>query len=546
MAGTPSRRTWTALLLERPLPWFLLLQFGLLFHNLDLLPIWGDEQFTLDVVRQPWAAIPPILQADIHPPIYYFLARLWTQLPWPGSGIAELRALSATICLVATVAVDFLWLRNTSKTTRLWFLTLWCLSPSLLMYSRMGRSYSLQLLVSVVAIHFALRFLDEPSSRRRLLTYALAAGTLLYTHYLPGLAVAGATALMLAWRWIRQRDFLKPLLISNALVALLYLPWVATLAESVSRVSSAEPYWLMQNVALETAVKLAYWFTSFTFGEAFPTWAIALGVVLGPWVLWLLRHGIMPQRLLHRQSRRPPWLPLVSVVALIGYLGATAWVTFAFVGARLLFVLPFYLLLLLAGRERKPRAGTVICTGLLVVSLGSLTSYFNKQGFLNQGYLVPFGEIARYVRDHSTGSDTPSRGTSTTGALMLVEGYNTDPSPLLAALDGDIETIKIRGEPTETLASKRVNERRFDTIWYLRNTHDISPGGVISRIESEAAAHYDGTEHLFVPYSTADRWMARLLGWPPQAHHYRLTEFRKPHAGAPEETAPQQPNQEKP
>ena len=159
MAGTPRNGAWIAALLERPLPWFLLLQFGLLFHNLDLLPIWGDEQFTLNVVRQPWAAIPPILQADIHPPIYFFLARLWTQLPWPGSDIAQLRALSATICLLSTVVVDSLWVRDTSKTTRLWFLALWCFSPTLLMYSRMGRSYSLQLLVSVLTIHFAVRFM---------------------------------------------------------------------------------------------------------------------------------------------------------------------------------------------------------------------------------------------------------------------------------------------------------------------------------------------------------------------------------------------------
>ena len=75
---------------------------------------------------------------------------------------------------------------------------------------------------------------------------------------------------------------------------------------------------------------------------------------------------------------------------------------------------------------------------------------------------------------------------------------------------------------------KLVNEQHFHTLWYLRNTHDISPGGVISRIESDAAAHYHGQEHLFVPYSTADQWMARLLGWPPRTHHYRLTEFRKP------------------
>jgi hypothetical protein len=284
----------------------------------------------------------------------------------------------------------------------------------------------------------------------------------------------------------------------------------------MSRVSRAEPYWLVQNFVLETAIKLTYWFTSFTFGEVFPAWAILLGTVVGPGALWLLWHGLK----LSRQDAKPwhpPWLALVAVIAVIGYLGATAWVTFAFVGARLLFIFPFYLLLLLAGRERKPRVGTVICTGLIVVSLGSLTAYFSKEGFLNQGYLVPFGEIARRVREHSSGN-----------ALMLVEGYNTDPSPLLAALAGHIEMIKIRGESTETLAAQYVNERRHDTIWYLRNTHDISPDGVVARIESEAAAHHEAEEHLFVPYSSADRWVAHLLRWPPETHHYRLTEFRKP------------------
>ena len=511
MVGTPRPGAWAAALVERPLPWFLLVQFGLLFHNLDLLPIWGDEQFTLDVINRPWAEIPPILQADIHPPVYFFLARLWVQLPWPGSGIAELRALSALICLISTVVIDALWLRRTAQSTRLWFLALWCLSPTLLMYSRMGRSYSLQLLVAALTVHFALRFLAEPSSRGRLLVYSLMSGSLLYTHYLPGLSVVGATALMLGLRWVRQRrgEILRAFVVSHMLVALLYLPWVATLGEVLSRVSRAEPYWLIQDFALETAVKLAYWFTSFTFGEAFPVWAILLGLAVGPAVVWLLWQG----------TKAPaPWLPLASLVALIAYLGATAWVTFAFVGARLLFVLPFYLLWLLAGRERRPVAGNVICAGMLAVSVGSLTSYFGKEGFLNQGYLVPFGAIARSVQEKSTRS----------ASLMLVEGYNTDPSPLLAALEGKVQCIKIRGEPAEALASKHIREEQFETIWYLRNTHDISPGGVISRLESEAAERYEGKEHLFVPYSAADRWGARLLGWPAQTHHYRLTEFRKP------------------
>ena len=511
MAGIPGASAWRAALLERPLLCFLPVQCGLLFYNLDLLPIWGDEQFTLHVTAKPWAAIPPLLQPDIHPPAYYFLARLWIQLPWPGSDIAQLRALSALLCLGATVVVHAFWLRGAAGASRLWFSALWCLSPTLLMYSRMARSYSLQLLMATLGIHCALRLIARPSSRGRVLAYALAAAGLLYTHYLPAISVIGATALTLAWRWVRRKrsEFLRALLVSHAIAALLYLPWAGTFAYALSRVSQSEPYWLVQNFALETAVKLAYWFTAFTFGEAFPPWAIFLGAALGPAVLWLLRQGV--------KAPAAPWLPLAALAALIGYLGAASWVSFPFMGARLLFMLPFYLPALIAGRERSPLAGNAVCAGLLVVSLGSLSAYFGKQGFLNQGYLVPFDAMARRIEEKSPRSD----------ALLLADGYNTDPSPLLAALDGRLERLTIYGEQSETLAAKHIREERFETVWYLRNTHDSSPGNVVTRLERQAAERYAGEEHLFAPYAAANRWAARLLGRPPRTHHYRLTEFRK-------------------
>ena len=233
------------------------------------------------------------------------------------------------------------------------------------------------------------------------------------------------------------------------------------------------------------------------------------------------------------------------MAAAIGYLGAAAWVSFPFMGARLLFVLPFYLLALLAGRERRPLAGNAVCAGILLASLGSLSAYFGKEGFLNQGYLVPFGEMARRIQEKSTRSD----------ALLLADGYNTDPlpllaalgqkvftlhpairdntdsSPLLVALEGRLKCVILRDEQAEELAAKYIREERFDTIWHLRNTNDISPGSIVTRLESEAAERYSGTERLFVPYSTADRWAARLLGRAPQTHHYRLTEFRKTEQG---------------
>ena len=90
-------------LLRHPLPFFLLLQAGLLFYRIDLLPVWGDEQFTLNLVARPWSEIPSALAADIHPPLYYFLTKAWIALPWPGSLLTQVRALSVVWALLSTV-----------------------------------------------------------------------------------------------------------------------------------------------------------------------------------------------------------------------------------------------------------------------------------------------------------------------------------------------------------------------------------------------------------------------------------------------------------
>jgi hypothetical protein len=489
---------------------FLLVQAGLLFPRLNLLPVWGDEQFTLDVMQRPWGEIPSILWDDIHPPLYYFLVKAWANLPLGQPEVAQARAFSALFALLSTPLLYVLWLRQRPPAFGTWFLALWTLSPTLLLYSRMARSYSLQLFVGILAVYAASVFLKQPADRRRLARYAAAAALVLYVHYLPGLAIAGATALLLALRCRRERSaFLwKRWFAVNGLIGLLYLPWLATLGQALTRVSGAEPYFLVENFALETGIKLAYWFTSFTYGEAFSGWAVKLGLILAPGVIWLLWQGLRPA---------PKWFPLVATTAGIGYLGAAAWVSFPFMGARLLFLLPFYLRCLVRGRLRGRAAGSVILGGVLVVQAAGLSSYFRKTGFLNQGYLVPFEEIALRIEERSAGQP----------ALLLVDGYNTDPAPLLARLEGRVDVIKIRGEEAARQARERIERGDPGIIWFLRNTHDISPDGVVSALQDNVAGSYGSQHSYFVPYSEADEYAAEWLGWPAQTrYHYQLTEFR--------------------
>jgi len=513
-ADQQSRRlgSWPKWLI---LPGFLLLQASLLFYRLDLLDAWGDEVFTLRVIGLPWNEIPGILYQDIHPPLYYVLAKAWVQLGGlqlgpAGDLVVQVRALSAVFCLLSTVLIYFAWLRRTAFSTRVWFLALWTLSPTLLMYSRMARSYSLQLAVAAVALRLAWKLIQQPKSLRAGFWHGLGCATLLWVHYLPGLAVTAGAGLALAYGWWREKEpkRLQSLLFASLVTAVLYAPWLPTLAHAVTQVPGREVYSLAQGVFLETSVKLIYWFTSFTFGEAFPTWAIVVGVITGPGVIWLLSLG---------WQNRWGWLPFALTVAVIAYIGASAWVTFAFVGARLLFLLPFYLLWLLRGRSSSPKLGSAVCVAMLVVSAGSLTSYFQKEGFLNQGYLVPFREIADHIRDHS----------GTRKSVILIDGYNTDAAPLIELLRGDFFWVEIRGGRREARARKEIRSGEWSTIWFLRRSHDVSPDGSISRLGDEIASKYEARQRFFVPFSYVDRWALKFLGRDDSSgHHYQLTEFR--------------------
>ena len=493
------------------LPGFLLLQASFLFHRLDLLDAWGDEIFTLRVIGLPWNEIPGILHRDIHPPLYYALAKAWVQLGWTGDLVVQVRALSAVFCLASTILIYFLWLKRSPFSTRVWFLALWALSPTLLMYSRMARSYSLQLAVSVVALAWTWKLIQRPKSLRAAFWHGFGCALLLWVHYLPGLAVSAGAGLVLLYGWFQQKEWerVRTLLFASLVTTVLYAPWLPALARAVFEVPRREVYSLVQGYVLETSVKLVYWFTSFTYGEAFPAWAILLGLLAGPGVIWLLWLG---------WQNRFGWLPLTLTVACIGYAGASAWVTFSFVGARLLFLLPFYLLWLLRGRRNSPKLGSIVCLAILTVSAGSLTSYFQKEGFLNHGYLVPFREIANHIRDQSQARK----------AVVLIDGYNTDAAPLLVELRDDIACVEIHGERREALALEEIRSDEWTSMWFLRRSHDISPDRMISRLEEALASKYEGRRRFFVPLSPVDRWAFSFLDLEDTSgYHYQLTEFRR-------------------
>jgi hypothetical protein len=444
------------------LPLCLVVQATLLFWRLDMLPVWGDEQFTLDTSAQPLSRIAALVRDDIHPPLYYILVHYWMELPWSAASIVKVRAFSGLWALAATLLLRRLWFRDSR------FLVLLSLSPCLILYGRMGRSYTLQLFLGCLALYWGMNLIRDPRRHRWQWLYAAAGTLLLYTHYLPALAIILAVGAFLLYR----RAWLA-LLVPGTAMILAYAPWLLAMRTAFGRVLHAEPYAVTEHPWLEQAIRLLYLPVSFTFGETLPTWVMIGGALLAPALIALA----------WRCARNPPeWLPLVSLAAAIAYIAAGRWVSFAFVPARLLFVLPFYLMLL---ARRASITAALVC-----LSIGSLYSYFHQEDFLNKGYLLPFDQIADIIQRDS--GDRPAR--------LIVDAPGLDVSPL-----------------THRLPSLTKPNAAAEIVWVLssRGRHVEPPAG--SEIQRQK----------FVAYSKLDRQVMSLLDWKTQPSHVlELIEYR--------------------
>jgi hypothetical protein len=483
---------------QNPLIWALPLQALLLLSNLDLLDPWGDEWSTLTThVSQPLSRV--VFIDPMHPPLYHVLLHYWIQLPWTLSPVATMRAMSAVWALLATVVIYAFWLRREGARFQAMFLALWVLSPCLLLHARMARSYSMQLALASLTIYTALHWAEQSRNWKRLLGYVGSNTALLYTHYLSGLAVAAGVWVAFV---LKKRFTLAAA--QMALLVVLYAPWVPTLGSSLS-------YWIGNpqsyeggNIISDQIVRFAYLFASFSFGETVSTLSLMLSVALTPFVIYALWRGV---------GTRPGWLPIVLTASGIAWIGASRFGQFVFMPAHLLFILPFFLILIV--REMNP----LVFVALLVLYAGADYAYFTRSGFLVKPYAAPYKEMADVIRDRSRGQNV----------IVAVDPFGAFSQPLLRRLGDSVPVILLDDESSarEVLEAARNGSSGPRPILLWRRSNDVSPGAFVTKLEQDLSVGREVRHHEFVAYSLPERWARRLLRGPGQPeYYYRLSEFR--------------------
>lgn len=238
-----SRRDTGLLLL------FLLLILGIAaairFYNLGAQSLWADEGNSAALATRSLAQITRDAANDIHPPLYYWLLRLWTAVF--GTSEVALRSLSATLGVLLALSIAELGRRIYHSAAGLAAALVAALAPFQVYYSQEARMYILVALLASVSVLLFWWLLSQEDMRlpcagetRRirwlpfsgqLLVLAWTLG--LYTHYAFPLIIALCSAAYGAWliasrkRGCVGRRVVRWLLFL-ALTLGLYAPWVGT------------------------------------------------------------------------------------------------------------------------------------------------------------------------------------------------------------------------------------------------------------------------------------------------------------------------------
>lgn len=198
--------------------------------------LWLDELYSLDVARRPLTEIVRCAAADVHPPLFYILLKIWMNLF--GDSAAAVRSLSVVASLAAVVSVFRLVAPRYGGQVALTTTLLMSVSAHQIFFAQEARMYPLVMALVLGALRGYAQW-REHGIERGLAVYVWLALAAMYCHYFAVLAVVAVNAHFLwsAWGVTRAatRRQARRWVIAQGVIGLLYAPWIEILLAQMQR-----------------------------------------------------------------------------------------------------------------------------------------------------------------------------------------------------------------------------------------------------------------------------------------------------------------------
>ncbi len=197
--------------------------------NITKSSIWFDEAFGAYLIRFDFFEIAKYTAADVHPPMYYWLLKLWSMVF--GDSEVALRSLSVLFGAIAIVfgylLINKLFNKNAARLSLIFMV----LSPMLIRYGQEARMYTLATVIALAAT-YALIHAIKTKKRLPWIIYGILVSIGMWVHYF--------VAIIWISHWIWRADvvrrsapkakffkafFSKEWLLAHFVAVGLFLPW---------------------------------------------------------------------------------------------------------------------------------------------------------------------------------------------------------------------------------------------------------------------------------------------------------------------------------
>lgn len=211
-----------------PVAFILLLAALLRFYNISGQSLWADEGNSVALARRSFAEITQRTAFDIHPPLYYWLLKLWITLF--GDTELGLRSLSAVLGIGLVYLIWLIGSRFFKPRVGLSAALIAAISPLQVYYAQETRMYMLLTFLAALTVLAALLIFEAgPRNRPWLgLIYMMTVAAGLYTHYAYPLILVAVNLVALPW-FVSQGKGPRNLIFwlgLQLIPLLLYLPWL--------------------------------------------------------------------------------------------------------------------------------------------------------------------------------------------------------------------------------------------------------------------------------------------------------------------------------
>jgi uncharacterized membrane protein len=372
-----------------------ILGFALRLYHVDLLEIWSDEAFSINVASQPAHMIVDISINDTNPPLHLLLLNFWMKVF--SKSALSVRMLSLTFGMLTIYFTYLLSILIFSNATyRLLTALFASINPLLIIYSQEARAYSMLATFAAAAIYFAYRM--NSNARLDVYLYFIIFSLLgLYTHNIFTVVMAAivfATLIGILYPAchhikpglaFRHSDF-KYAAISYICISLCYLPWFIVLVQQYGKIAN-EGFWLHFNPIRDVIDNYGWFFTSQNYNRSFNVlnW-FAYGFIR-LFAIWLSIGGIILE--FGNGTKSLPKLSLL-VLLMLGIVFLVSFKTPFYYVRYLIFVVPILLILLsygirdfltLFGRKSAIVLTAVFITSNLVFYLTNIAQNTSREEY---------------------------------------------------------------------------------------------------------------------------------------------------------------------